>query len=73
MTSAENTVTIFVNGNEILVPPNISIAQLLEKLEINHPALAVELNGEIRTRNEFVCMILQSGDSLEIVSLVGGG
>ena len=35
--------------------------------------VAVELNGEILPKTQYESTVLQDGDSVEIVSFVGGG
>lgn len=64
---------ISVNGELREVPDNITIAQLLTELKLNPRFLAVERNQELVSRTEHAKCILQDGDSIEIVTLVGGG
>jgi len=47
--------------------------QLLVHLGLNPKLLAVEYNGEILHRQFWDETILQNGDRLEIVTIVGGG
>jgi thiamine biosynthesis protein ThiS len=55
------------------VPDGITVQGLLEQLEIRHGRVAVERNLEIVPKRAFADTVLQDGDSLEIVTLVGGG
>lgn len=64
---------IEVNGIARNLESPISIEQLLDLLNVNHRAIAVELNSQIQTRPEFSNIKLQDGDRLEIVTLAGGG
>lgn len=64
---------ITVNDKPTQIPDPCTIADLLKLLNITSPAVAVELNFEIQPYNEFACRQLKQGDSLEIVTLVGGG
>ena len=64
---------LVVNGNPTKVPAGSTIRDLLDRLGIRHPAVAVELNAEIQPRERHAAVRLQDGDRLEIVSLVGGG
>ena len=51
----------------------MTVSELLDHLEIKHPAVAVEINALIVARSEFEEVNFQAGDVVEIVSLVGGG
>ncbi len=62
-----------VNGKEREIPENTNIPRLLEILGIKSPYLAIELNKEIAKRSEWEEIFLKEGDSLEIVTFVGGG
>ncbi len=64
---------ITINGEPKEVRDGITVTQLLE--EINTPAIgvAVELNRAIVSRSLHSTTILQNGDLLEIVKMVGGG
>lgn len=64
---------ITVNDKPTQVPDPCTIADLLGLLNITSPAVAVELNLEIQPHSEFADRQLKQGDSLEIVTLVGGG
>ena len=64
---------ITINGESKEVRDGITVTELLE--EINTPAVgvAVELNRAIVPRSLHSSTILQDGDLLEIVKMVGGG
>ena len=65
-----------VNGREIVFDAGsnaISIAYLLDHLNISSSSVAVEKNGIIIDRSEFDKEILADGDVIEIVRFVGGG
>jgi thiamine biosynthesis protein ThiS len=64
---------ITVNGQPLTIPPRTTVADLLVLLKIKSPAIAVELNLEIQPSHRFSELILHSADSLEIVTLAGGG
>lgn len=64
---------IRVNGEERTFSEPVSVEHLLTEMEIPRTALAVELNREIVPRTEYESTLLTDGDSVEIVSLVGGG
>lgn len=66
-------ITIQVNAEPQTVQAGETIAGLLKKLEKNPQYLAVEQNRILIRRAEHAQAVLQSGDILEIVTLVGGG
>jgi len=46
---------------------------LLKELEATGQGVAVERNREVVRRAEYAACVLQPGDEIEIVRLVGGG
>ena len=64
---------ITVNGTSHEYDREISLKELLIKLKLTTSLCAIEVNSELVShtiRDEFT---LQDGDTVEIVSLVGGG
>jgi sulfur carrier protein len=51
----------------------LTIAQLLEDLNIRPGRVVIELNRAIISRDAYGSAILKKGDTLEIVHFVGGG
>ena len=64
---------IKLNGRDYEVPPNTTIAGLIELREIKTPAYAVERNKEVVFRKEHASTPLKENDQVEIVVAVGGG
>jgi thiamine biosynthesis protein ThiS len=64
---------ITVNGSPMRLPDGSSIADLLERLRVSTPRVAVERNREIVPKASYAETRLAAGDSLEVVELVGGG
>ena len=64
---------IQVNGQSHEVNEQITIAELLDELQLDPRYLAVERNHELVPRAEHAETQLAAGDSLEVVTLVGGG
>ena len=62
-----------VNGETRNIAGEQTIAGLLEDLGVTAKHVAVELNGELVPRTLHAEQTLANGDSLEIVTLVGGG
>ncbi len=64
---------IIVNGQTRQVAEGISVAELLDRLELAGRHVAVEVNLEVVPRARHAEHRLAPGDRLEIVTLVGGG
>ncbi len=61
-----------INGKET-AHDGIKVSQLLEKLGYKPQSVAVECNEEIVPKSQYDTFTLNDGDSVEIVSFVGGG
>ena len=66
-------IELVVNGEPRTFPAPLSVAQLVESLDLAGKRIAVEKNGEIVPRSQHADTRLASGDRLEIVVAVGGG
>ncbi len=66
-------IQLLVNGQPRSFPATLSVAQLVESLDLAGKRIAVEKNGEIVPRSRHVDTALDDGDRLEIVVAVGGG
>lgn len=64
---------IVVNGETREVPDGLTIAQLLNELNIETKHVAVEVNLQLVPRGRHAEHALSAGDRLEVVTLVGGG
>jgi thiamine biosynthesis protein ThiS len=64
---------ILVNGQPEDVPDNASVGQLVAQLKLTGQPVAVELNKELVPRRCHQETILHEGDTVEVVTLVGGG
>jgi sulfur carrier protein len=64
---------IILNGYPRDVPAETTIADLLRELEVAVTHVAVEVNRDLVPRAEHAQHRLREGDSLEVVTLVGGG
>ncbi len=64
---------LIINGQPREFHSPLTGAELLDELKIKPVAIVVELNREIIKREDFLCFELQDGDTLELVTLVGGG
>ena len=61
-----------VNGAELDIAGK-TVAQYLSTTNYDPKRIAVERNGDIVFKSQYDSTILQDGDSVEIVSFVGGG
>lgn len=52
---------------------NVSVQEYLEKANYNLLRVAVEINGGIVPKSMYESTILKDGDTVEVVSFVGGG
>lgn len=64
---------ITLNGEKREVPDGITVLGLLDFLKIRHERVAVELNETIVKKDRYSETPVRSGDSLEVVSFMGGG
>lgn len=64
---------LVINENAQEFKSPMTVAQLLQELELAGKPVAVELNLELIPRDEHPSTELKDGDRLEIVSLTGGG
>jgi thiamine biosynthesis protein ThiS len=63
---------IVVNGEKRDIAP-MSLAALLATLGLGEAPMAVELNGQVIKKQNHAATSLHEGDTLEIVTFVGGG
>ena len=61
-----------INGKEIDASGK-TISQYLMDANYTKARVAVELNGDIVSKSKYDEIVLQDGDTVEIVSFVGGG
>lgn len=66
-------ITIQFNGDVKSVPTGMTIEQLLLESGVPVKFCAVELNLEIVAKDAYANRLLQEGDAIEVVTLVGGG
>jgi sulfur carrier protein len=66
-------IELAINGEPRTFPAPLTLAQLIETLDLAGKRIAIEKNGEIVPRSQHADTVLASGDHLEIVVAVGGG
>ena len=62
-----------VNGDVREVRDGLTLSELVRELSLERGPIAVELNRRIVPKARFGETTLAEGDTLEIVTLVGGG
>lgn len=65
--------TVTINGDRKEIPDGLTVADLLEHLEMKAARVAVERNLDILPRAAWDATLVRPGDSFEIVQFVGGG
>jgi thiamine biosynthesis protein ThiS len=71
--SVATEVSVRVNGEELRLPQGVSVTELLERLKVSSPRVAVERNREILPKSSYASTLVEEGDSFEVVEFVGGG
>lgn len=66
-------ITIQVNGQPFTFEESINIQDLIRKIQLHSPAIAVAVNSEIVPRSSFDNIKLRDQDRVEIIRPVGGG
>ena len=62
-----------INGQDRDVPQGSTLTRLLEELDTAPQRVAIEVNRELVTRAKYDQTTLNEGDTIEIVTFVGGG
>ncbi len=73
MSEAQPTIAVQLNGESRELAANTSLAALLDQLGVPTNHVAVEVNRQLVPRAMHAAHLLQDGDLLEVVTLVGGG
>ncbi len=64
---------ITVNGETRQIDKGLTLAALLEQLELAGRRIAVERNEAIVPRARHAETVLEEGDAIEIIHAIGGG
>lgn len=68
-----NAVEIRLNGKVREVAEGVSIRRLLDELELHPMRVAVQRNQDIVKRDRYEEVVLQPGDTVEILTIMAGG
>ena len=66
-------IKVTVNGEPVETENEMTIKRLLESVDVPPNYLAVEVNQEVVPREEHETQLVNDGDEIEVVTLVGGG
>lgn len=66
-------ITITINGKAVEMPESTPVSDYLTKNKYQTNRIAIELNGKILPKTLYPSTLLKDGDTMEIVSFVGGG
>ncbi|MEC9477394.1 MAG: sulfur carrier protein ThiS [Planctomycetota bacterium] len=69
----EEQIEVHLNGEPQRLPVHCTVSALVGSLPVEPTAVAVERNRVIVPRSLHQETILESGDHIEIVTIVGGG
>ena len=69
----KNYLTIFVNGDPFSCESSMSLSDLLIYFSVQINNVVVEYNNNIIDSSEFDKLYFNHNDSIELISVVGGG
>ena len=62
-----------INGEERAIPRPMTVQEFLQANNLVLPFMAVARNGEVLHKHEYPTVLLEDGDRIEVVRMVGGG
>ena len=66
-------ITFFFNGEEFYSTKRISLSELLEYFDYQSSLFVIEYNNFICNKNKWNKILIQKNDTIEIITIVGGG
>jgi thiamine biosynthesis protein ThiS len=69
----QKSISISVNGRPRELSADSSLTSLIEALGIDRRMIALAHNGDVVPRDRYDQVVLQDGDTVEVVRMVGGG
>ena len=73
MVKMSQLVTFFFNGEEYYITQTISLQELIEYFAYQSALFVVEYNNFICNKNKWNDIKIKENDSIEIITIVGGG
>ena len=65
--------TIFINGEARELDDGLTVAAMLDALELPKQRVAIELNRRVVRKQEWGSTAVEDNDRVEVVHFVGGG
>ncbi len=62
-----------INGETRENYENLTVEEMVDREGLQKSRIAVEINGEIVSKQKYNDTVLHAGDVVEVVSFVGGG
>lgn len=69
----DDRIRIKLNGESFSCSAHFSIANLIDYLDFQSEKVILEYNSKLISNNDFKQSFLKDGDTIEIVTIVGGG
>ena len=66
-------IEIQLNGKTHHLKKSLNVSQLLNSLMINKKKVAIEINGEVLSKDNYDSYRVKQNDVIEIVTFIGGG
>ncbi len=66
-------ISVKLNNKEKWIREGSSVSDLLKFLDLKKDGIVVEINLNIIKKDRYEDTVLQSGDSIEIITFMGGG
>lgn len=73
LTDPAEVINIMVNGQPQTLAVGSTIIDLLQAIGVRTDLVAVEVNLDIVPKQQHGSTVVQAGDQVEVVTLVGGG
>ena len=64
---------ILVNGEQKIIKDSLSLKHLIELCNLKSERIAVEINGKIIERENFLQTTIKEKDKIEFIEFLGGG
>ncbi len=69
----DNLITFFFNGEEYYSTKTITLSELIEYFAYQSSLFVIEYNNFICDKKKWNKIIIQKNDTIEIITIVGGG
>ncbi len=66
-------IEVQINGVTEEISSGTTVASVLERKDVRHEMVAVEINGELVPKGEYPTLTLKAGDQMEFLHYMAGG